>query len=165
MRYVVLAPWKMARGPYSDLSQQYIERIARYTPVEFVFPSSPLSSDTDVNTFLLRELKKLATDHFALICLDENGKTFDSVRFAQRLSEFENQARKGVCFCFGSAHGLPAGLAELSGLELVSMSPFTMAHELAMVVLLEQVYRAKCILTKHPYHHGAKSDLAKVLKK
>ena len=165
MRYVVLAPWKVARGPCAELAQHFTERIARHTPLDFIFPASPLNSTADVNIFLLRELKKLATDNYALICLDENGKTQDSAGFAQRLADLEMKARKGVCFCFGSAHGLPAGLAAVSGLELLSLSPLTMAHELAMVVLLEQVYRARCILSNHPYHHGSKSELATVLKK
>ena len=165
MRYVVLAPWKIARGPCADLVEHFLERIARHTQIELVIPTSPLNSELEVNAFLLRELKKLATDNYALICLDENGKTFESSAFARRLSGYEMKARKGVCFCLGSAHGLPAGVAEVAGLELMSLSPLTMAHELALVVLLEQVYRARCILTNHPYHHGAKSELAKALKK
>lgn len=166
MRYIFLTPWKISpRSDFYEAYQGYLKRLSKDNSVQVVSPTSTLETASDVTNFLHKELKKLASEGVALVCFDENGKTLPSAGFAQMLANFAIKGARGVCFCFGSAYGLPAELASLPRLELVSLSPLTMAHELALVVAAEQVYRAQCILAGHPYHHGERSELAKVLKK
>jgi 23S rRNA (pseudouridine1915-N3)-methyltransferase len=81
--------------------------------------------------------------------LDPGGKTFDSPRFAKLISQAEQEARD-LIFLIGGATGLPEAWRQQGGL-LLSLSALTMPHELARVVLAEQIYRAFTLLRGHPY--------------
>ena len=88
------------------------------------------------------------------VLLDPAGKAMDSLRFSRLVSQAEQEARDLV-FLVGGATGLPEawrGNAERqNGGLLLSLSAMTMPHELARVVLAEQIYRAFTILRGHPY--------------
>ena len=98
-----------------------------------------------------RLLRTVRTDDY-LICLDERGKNMSSRAFAAFLDEVSTKASSTPCFVLGG----PFGLAETVRSQarfLLSLGPMTLPHELARVLLLEQVYRAESILRKTPYHH------------
>jgi 23S rRNA (pseudouridine1915-N3)-methyltransferase len=80
--------------------------------------------------------------------LDPAGKGMDSPQFAQMVSRAEQEARDLV-FLIGGASGLPPAWRQNGG--LLSLSAMTMPHELARVVLAEQIYRAFTLLRGHPY--------------
>jgi 23S rRNA (pseudouridine1915-N3)-methyltransferase len=83
------------------------------------------------------------------ILLDPGGKSMDSAAFAKLVSGAQQEARDLV-FLIGGASGLPPAWREKGGL-LLSLSALTMPHELARVVLAEQIYRAFATLAGHPY--------------
>jgi 23S rRNA (pseudouridine1915-N3)-methyltransferase len=83
------------------------------------------------------------------VLLDPAGQAMDSPRFASLVSQAEQEARDLV-FLIGGATGLPANWRQNRGL-LLSLSEMTMPHELARVVLAEQIYRAFTLLRGHPY--------------
>lgn len=83
------------------------------------------------------------------ILLDPAGKVFDSSGFARRIGKAELEARDLV-FVVGGAEGLPDGWSKRADL-LLSLSAMTYSHELARVMLAEQIYRAFMILRGHPY--------------
>ncbi len=83
------------------------------------------------------------------ILLDPAGKVFDSAKFSKLIGKAEEEAQDLV-FVVGGADGLPAGWRERADL-LLSLSPMTFAHELARVMLAEQIYRALTMLRGHPY--------------
>jgi 23S rRNA (pseudouridine1915-N3)-methyltransferase len=83
------------------------------------------------------------------VLLDPAGQAMDSPRFAGLVSQAEQEARDLV-FLIGGATGLPANWRQNRGL-LLSLSEMTMPHELARVVLAEQIYRAFTLLRGHPY--------------
>lgn len=85
-----------------------------------------------------------------LILLDERGKARDSRAFAERVQHWDETFAE-VCLVIGGPDGHDKALREQAA-ELVSLSPLTMPHALARVVLLEQLYRASSILANHPYH-------------
>ena len=103
----------------------------------------------------MREIQPARFDLFAKhasarkVLLDPAGKMMDSERFAGLLSEAELQARDLV-FLVGGHDGLPAEWKPRADL-LLSLSPLTMAHELARAVLAEQIYRGLTMLRGHPY--------------
>lgn len=104
--------------------------------------------------FAQRELREAGRvrDKFpraSIIALDPAGRLLDSAGFARRLERLRDSATKEVVFLVGGADGLPAEVR--SEAELISLSPLTMPHELARLVLLEQIYRAFTILHHHPY--------------
>jgi len=88
------------------------------------------------------------------VLLDPAGKRFDSAQFARLISGAE-QAARDLIFLVGGASGLPPtwreNAASKSGDLLLSLSELTMPHELARVVLAEQIYRAFTLLRGHPY--------------
>ena len=88
------------------------------------------------------------------VALDETGATWSSRELAARLKVWEDAARS-PWFLVGGAYGLSDELRERarSAGALFSLGRITLPHELARVVLLEQIYRAECILRKVPYHH------------
>lgn len=88
-----------------------------------------------------------------VIAMDERGKTYDSITFAGFLDEcMQNKARQPA-FVIGGAYGL-SDAARARADFLLSLGPMTLPHELAQVVLLEQIYRANTIIGGQPYHHG-----------
>jgi 23S rRNA (pseudouridine1915-N3)-methyltransferase len=160
MRYVFITPWKISQQSYlNSFVQEFLGRISKYTPVAHIFPTSQLNKE-DLSSFYAKELKKLSVEKLLCISFDENGKHQTSSDFAKSLDHYEMRGEKMIVFCLGGAYGLPAELKSLGKIELVSLSKMTFPHELAFAVLLEQVYRARCILSNHPYHHGDISPLA-----
>ena len=81
--------------------------------------------------------------------LDPAGKGIDSSGFAKLIGKAEQEARDLV-FLVGGADGLPQGWRTQGGM-LLSLTPLTLPHELARVVLAEQIYRAFTMLRGHPY--------------
>jgi len=85
----------------------------------------------------------------AMILLDAAGKTMDSAAFTRFIAEAEMSARDLV-FVVGGAEGLPEDWKQRADM-LLSLSPMTFPHELARVMLAEQIYRAITTLRGHPY--------------
>ena len=119
------------------LAEEYIKRSTRYAKIE------------------MREIRPARFDPWtshpsaAKILLDPAGITLDSAGFAKRIGKAELEARDQV-FLIGGAEGPPAGWRERAD-TLLSLSPMTLPHELARVMLAEQLYRAFTILRGHPY--------------
>ena len=85
-----------------------------------------------------------------LVACDPGGTTMDSAAFARWLQEHRDAARD-VAFVIGGAFGLPQAAREASAVRL-SLAPWTLPHELARLVLVEQLYRAGTIARGEPYH-------------
>ena len=86
-----------------------------------------------------------------LIALDPVGKSLSSEAFAAQMQRWMSDGQSQFAFVIGGASGLAAGLVARARFKL-SLSEMTWPHMLARVMLIEQLYRAQCILTKHPYH-------------
>jgi 23S rRNA (pseudouridine1915-N3)-methyltransferase len=128
-----------ARPPFADADAHYRKLLSRHQPVEVV----EVRSEAD----LMRRLP----DGAHVVAFDADGVQRDSTAFAAWLDE-RRLAARDVCFLIGGREGLAAdvlGAAE----ERISFGPQTMAHQLARVVLLEQLFRAAKILAGEPYHH------------
>jgi len=119
------------------LAEEYIQRSERYTRCEM--------REINPNRFELWTKHPTAKK----ILLDPAGKTYDSLQFSKLVAKAEEAARD-VVFLVGGADGHPAGWRERADL-LLSLSPMTFPHELARVMLAEQIYRALTQLKNHPY--------------
>ena len=84
------------------------------------------------------------------VVLDPAGKSWTSREFSGWLGRLRDRAQRTVCFCVGGADGFSKGFRDHAAL-LLSLSPLTLPHELARVVLLEQIYRGFTTLANHPY--------------
>ena len=84
------------------------------------------------------------------LALDEHGRSFDSAGFARQFTRWRGAGRD-IAFLIGGADGLSSALKS-SAAMLLSLSPLTLPHGLARVVLCEQLYRAHTLSIGHPYH-------------
>ena len=98
-----------------------------------------------------RRLSELVRPGDVRICLDERGAARTSEAFAAFLQHLFQTGRT-PCFLLGGAFGLADSLKKRTD-HLLSLGPLTLPHELARVVLLEQIYRARTILDGTGYHH------------
>ena len=106
---------------------------------------------------LIREFKYFKINNYKdnrdkniIISLGEEGKSFNSKEFSSLLLNFNNQK---ITFFIGDAEGLSSQFKYNSDL-LLSLSPLTFPHELARLVLIEQIYRAVSIAKNSPYHRS-----------
>lgn len=166
MRYQFVAPWRFDKSlELQPLCEEYLQRISRYIPAALEQPRTQPASAGVAAQFLTTACKKNGSAATLLVCLDENGETMDSGEFADFLRSQELKSVQKILFCVGGAHGLPSDMATDAQVRLLALSRFTFTHELAMLVLLEQVYRARTLIAGHPYHHGEVSELARRLAK
>jgi 23S rRNA (pseudouridine1915-N3)-methyltransferase len=135
VRIIVLAVGRL-RPPYADDVQHYRKLLARHARVDMI----EVREDEQV--------QRRIPERAHVVLLDRRGKTYDSEAFSRFLEE-RRQAGRDVCFVVGGPFG-----TKLEGQhELLSFGPLTLPHQLARVVLLEQLYRAHKILAGEPYHH------------
>lgn len=150
MRYQILAIGSLKRGFYREGCDYYLERLKRYAKTEL----SELreAKDKEVAIVKRQESRALlkAADGY-LIVLDERGKSLRSKTLAATIAELEGGGVSKLSLLLGGAEGHDEGLRRQAEL-LWSLSPLTLPHELARLVLLEQLYRAESIRAGHPYH-------------
>lgn len=144
---------KLKKGHWAEAAGDYLPRIKRFCPMEEIWVKDVNTSDIEVRK--TRE-GELLLDRFQpqdlVICLDEHGKTMTSPQLASHLNQWFEHPGKAPCFVVGGAYGLSRQVLARAEFTL-SLSPMTFPHEMARVVLLEQVYRAATILGNMPYHH------------
>lgn len=128
------------------LTAEYLQRISRYVAAE----SHELTTEGD-----LLELAggKSGRTKPVLVLLDARGRQFTSEEFAGLLRDQQDRGTQNLFFGIGPADGFSDNARAAADLVL-SFGKMTLAHELARIVLLEQVYRALMILKGHPYHAG-----------
>ena len=103
-----------------------------------------------INELKTFNLNNLRSNNNINICLSEEGKQFNSVELCSLLLNFKN---KKINFLIGDTDGVSSDIKEKSDLVL-SLSPLTFPHELARLILIEQIYRAISISNNSPYHRS-----------
>ena len=137
---------KTKNAPIQSLTDEYLKRISRYTEVEGLTLSDEAA--------LLRLGEKSGTRPACrLVLLDSRGKALSSEEFARFLQDHHDRNPQPLVLAIGSADGFSPNARQAASIS-ISLGPMTLAHELARIVLLEQVYRAFTILKGHPYHTG-----------
>jgi 23S rRNA (pseudouridine1915-N3)-methyltransferase len=134
------------RGPATLLVQEYSARSARMVPCEVVaYPTEAALLES-----LDRQTGRVAT----YLCLfDSTGSSLSSVEFAQAVGTLRDGGTQRIVFGIGPASGWSRTTLARAD-RIVSLGSFTLPHELARVVVAEQIYRALTILAGHPYHLG-----------
>ena len=135
MKYSVVAVGRI-RPPFADDVEHYAKMLSGHAKVDLV----EVREGDDV----ARRIPERAYT----VLLDARGKTRDSVAFARWLED-RRQGGRDVCFVIGGAYGIELERCD----ERISFGPMTFPHQLARVMLLEQLYRAHKILAREPYHH------------
>lgn len=129
-----------------SLTDEYLKRLSRYAEVQ----GMALKDESALLKLCGREARPL---RHSLVLLDSLGKQLSSEEFAEFLRNHQDRNPLPLLFAVGPANGFTAE-TRLEANLLLSLGKMTLAHELARVVLLEQLYRAFTILKGHPYHLG-----------
>ena len=138
-RIRILAVGKVRKGWVSEGVALYRKRLPGLEVLEL--RDAGMTREAEAITAALRPEERL-------VVLTEEGETFSSPAFAERL---EGSGSERLAFVIGGADGLDPGLKARASWRL-SLSPMTFPHELARLLLLEQLYRATSILKGGPYH-------------
>ena len=129
------------------LTDEYLKRISRYAEVAGI----TLKDEAAILSLASGERQKNKERH-KLVLLDSRGKQFSSQELAEFL-EREQVNATPLLFAIGGSDGFSEEARRSAGVTL-SLGKMTLPHELARVVLVEQLYRAFTILKNHPYHLG-----------
>ncbi len=127
-----------------SLVAEYTKRTSRYIQIE--------TQEFASEEALLKWLEKIVPRPF-FVAMDTRGKQFSSEELADFLGKHQDRGTQTMLVAIGPHSGWSEAALKQSQFQL-SMSKLTFPHELALVVLTEQIYRAFTILKGHPYHVG-----------
>jgi len=156
MRYLVLALGRSDRGPFAAAVERYRARVdALSGGLEMRSLKASRHAEADERrradgATLLAAAGAVAA---RTVLLDERGTSFTTVGLARHVARLEQGGASRMALLLGAADGVePALRAQVD--ECWSLSPLTLPHELALVVLLEQLYRVTSLAQGHPYHRA-----------
>lgn len=129
----------------ASLTAEYSKRLSRYIATE----THELASEQAV----LKLADRAGRTAPVLIVLDSRGKQLSSEELAKLLREYQDRGTQELIFAIGPSDGWSDSVRN-SAAKVLSFGKMTLPHELARVVLLEQLYRGFTILAGHPYHSG-----------
>jgi 23S rRNA (pseudouridine1915-N3)-methyltransferase len=137
-----------------SLTDEYLKRISRYAQVE----GQALRDEAALlqicgRAAAGRTSKTASAGKSTLVLMDSRGKQLSSEELAGFLRDYQDRNPLPLVFAVGPADGFSEAAREAAQ-HTISLGKMTLVHELARVVLLEQVYRAFTILKGHPYHSG-----------
>ena len=128
------------------LTGEYLKRLSAYAHVDALALPSEAA--------LLKQVDRMSSrSGLTVVLLDSQGEQLSSEELARFLEEQQNRNPNPLLFAVGPADGFSKP-ARKSASRLLALSRMTLPHELARVVLLEQLYRAFTIIKRHPYHLG-----------
>tara|TARA_B100000214_G_C23916162_1_gene603802 strand:+ start:801 stop:1238 length:438 start_codon:yes stop_codon:yes gene_type:complete len=135
----IISIGKVKKTWIKDGIKSYLRRLPGISIKEIKDSNSSKESETIISSIMSNE---------SLVVLGEEFKTYSSIEFANKLDSISSNK---YVFIIGGPDGLPDEIKNRSSWKL-SLSPLTFPHELAQLLLLEQIYRANTILQGHQYH-------------
>ena len=152
MNILIAAIGRARAGAEQDLFTTYTDRLPWRVEVKEIEIKKDLA--TDVRRAREGEALLAAVPAGArVVALDERGKNEGSAGFAARLGRWRDDGQRVVAFLIGGADGLDEAVRQRADVVL-SLGAMTWPHLLVRGLLAEQLYRAHCILTGHPYHRA-----------
>lgn len=153
MKISVIAVGRLKERHWAEAANEYLKRLGPYARVKVTEVA-----DRDVTADEARALAAEGADVLRAIpegahvaVLEIGGKTMGSEQFSAWLEAHGTGGRSSIAFVVGGAAGLHSSVLERAD-ERISLGPLTLPHQLARVVLLEQIYRAFRISRGEPYH-------------
>jgi 23S rRNA (pseudouridine1915-N3)-methyltransferase len=145
MRLKVAWVGKTKEAAIQSLAAEYRKRLQRYISTD--------AQETANETALLKLADKAGRTAPVLVLLDSKGKQLSSEELAALLRDHQDRGTQELIFAIGPADGWSTVARQRADATL-SLGKMTLSHELARVVMLEQLYRGFTILAGHPYHSG-----------
>jgi 23S rRNA (pseudouridine1915-N3)-methyltransferase len=139
MKVEILMIGKIGEKPYKQLIDQYLGRCGKRLNAKIIH-----CKDAD-------EMVKRLKGHTCIIAMDEHVESKDTMGFSKWLKKKIHGGENKLTFCLGASAGLDKRVKEMAT-EFISLSPLTLNHQLALLVLAEQLYRSISIMFGEPYH-------------
>ncbi|MEO6260811.1 MAG: 23S rRNA (pseudouridine(1915)-N(3))-methyltransferase RlmH [Thermoanaerobaculia bacterium] len=138
------------------VAERYLNRIKHFLPVEIIEVSLPRGRQNEKDLAMMRArdseaLLAAIPDQGYTVVLDERGRSVDSLKFAKWLERWTVDQPHGVTFVAGGDAGLDDVIRKRAD-QVLSLSAMTLPHQLARVVLLEQIYRGCTLMRNITYH-------------
>ena len=156
MKLHLLVVGKTTDKHLDALIQEYVGRVKRYMPFEMeVIPELKNAKSLTFEQQKEREgelIIKALRDGDYVVLLDEGGREFRSMEFAQYLDKKQAAVQRRLVFIVGGPYGFSQQVYALAK-EKLSLSKMTFSHQMVRLFITEQIYRAMTILRGEPYHH------------
>ncbi|GAA0610275.1 23S rRNA (pseudouridine(1915)-N(3))-methyltransferase RlmH [Paenochrobactrum glaciei] len=160
MRITVFAVGRMKAGPERELADRYFDRFSKAgNPLGFDFQGVSEITESRAQTVDLRKTEEAARLFEALdagaglILLDERGKALSSEDFAGQMGRLRDEGKRQLIVAIGGPDGHDPRLRQRADLVL-ALGSLTWPHQIARILVAEQLYRAATILSGHPYHRS-----------
>lgn len=156
MKITLLVVGKTTERYYTEAVEEYAGRLKHYLPFEMeVLPDLKQTKNLTFEQIREREgemiLKRLQPSD-KVVLLDEKGKEFSSMQFAEYIEKQQHAVPKRLVFVIGGPYGFSPDVYGFAK-ERLSLSKMTFSHQMIRMVFVEQLYRAMTILSNEPYHH------------
>lgn len=156
MKIKLIYTGKTGKSFLSEGEKEYETRLKHYIKYENIeLPDIKNATKLSPSEINLKEaeqiLKKIDSSDF-IVLLDDKGKQFTSIEFADFLEKKMSSGLKTLCFIVGGPYGFDPKIYNLADQKL-SLSKMTFSHQMIRMLFLEQVYRGLTIIKGEPYHH------------
>ena len=156
MKFALLVVGRTVEKHYITAINDYVERIKHYTPFDMeVIPELKNTKSLSMEQQKEKEgelILKALQPGDVVVLLDEHGKEFRSVEFANWIERKMHTVNKRLVFIIGGPYGF-APSVYAAAQEKISLSKMTFSHQMIRLIFVEQLYRALSILNNSPYHH------------
>ena len=150
MKIRILSPWRQD-ALYKNKEDEYLKRLRKDASIEVEEIKGEKGDDRDALKSEGRKLLSRTGKGSYLVVLTEGGKSFESLSFSKWFEGMALKGRSNITFILGSSAGFDKDVIEKADM-LLSLSSLTFPHQLARVVLIEQIYRAFTLIKGSPYH-------------
>jgi len=159
MKITIIAVGKLKEKYWKEALAEYVRRLSAFSKLDVIelpdrganFGSSEQIMQAEGED-ILKAVQPLRSGGDAqIICLDARGVARSSVDLAKHIDQLKLRGKSRLAFIVGGSHGLSAEVLQQAD-EALSLGPQTWPHNLARVMLAEQIYRAFTISAGHPYH-------------
>jgi len=154
----IIALGKLKENYWQEAEAEYLKRLKPYFKIQIHELREESFSEKDKSeTIKKKEAEKIRAvlakiKNAFIIALDEHGKSFLSMQFAQQLKNITTGQTNNIVFIFGGPLGLDESILQSANLKF-SLSSMTFTHQMARIFLLEQIYRAAMINAGRKYHY------------
>lgn len=156
MKFVLLVVGKTVEKHYITAIADYVERTKHYTSFDMeVIPELKNTKSLSMEQQKEKEgelILKALQPGDVVVLLDEHGKEFRSVEFANWIERKMHTVNKRLVFIIGGPYGFSPAVYNAAQ-EKISLSKMTFSHQMIRLIFVEQLYRAMTILAGGPYHH------------
>lgn len=151
MKITIISISKFENSEFRKIFEEYQKRMNSVELKEIEFKKSKNLPVSSIKKQEAELIEKNLSKNSIIIALDENGQTANSQEFAKILEKYSLNGNSNIDFIIGGAFGLDKSILNKAN-KIISLSKMTFPHLMARIILIEQIYRAKSIISGHPYH-------------